>query len=225
MKNRSLTVIMMLLAMTAAVTGCSKEGDVTIVNDASTTFCGKLEGRTICLFPGDDVSEKIYIGKALAMIGPDEFEVTLSGSAWTKKAFSATIMAKEGENTRYVIEDDAAAVYLENASTSRIDSVKIKKCSDPDSLLGPNVLKEFQTLKISQGILFQLDSGCWDFYIHYLERVGSDFISKKDSIVGLSIDIGGVEIMNWSPNTLFVYGADYADKIIRNRNIQPVPLY
>jgi hypothetical protein len=190
MKSNNALVTFTVTALMLALAGCSSEGDITVINEASTTFAGNLDGKDILLESGDDITQSIYIGKTLTFIGPEEIEVNLHGSAWTKRAFSEMITAEKGKNVMYRISDDVGACYLINFYKVPVNAVKTRKCTESE--FGPNLVKTGTVLNPSEGLLIQLDEGCWDFYINYGQQGYKDTISDTSTV-------GEVNYIRWNP--------------------------
>lgn len=170
--------------------GCSQDGDVKIVNNCNTKFSGLLEDEPITLEPGESFSKNIYIGKKAILIGPDEYDIELSGSAWTKKAFRTTITVKSGQTTTYTIDDDIGALRFLNDYIKDIVDFRIKKCSETE--YGETLVNENKPLKPGKFIILQLDPGCYDVALLY----GRAAIA--DTVRNLSTEIGVVTNYHWS---------------------------
>ncbi len=188
------TVIRLLPAFTigvaAILAGCSVEGELTIVNDSTQEFWGKLNDQPIILDEGQSTTQTIYIGKSSGLIGPDELEVRIAGSTWTKRPFSELIAVKKDDNTVYRIIDDAGSIFFENDSHLQVNQVRVKGCSETE--FGPNLIPRNSVLNPADGILVQLDPGCYDFYVNYGREELLDTVSADT-------DIGQVINLYWSP--------------------------
>jgi len=178
--------------------GCSQDGDVKIVNNCNTNFSGVLDDDPITLEPGESYSKNIYIGKKAFVIGPDEYEIYLSGSAWTKKSFTTTITVTSGKTTTYSIEDDIGALKFTNDYIKDIVYFRIKKCSDAE--YGNSLVNENYPLKPGKFLLLQLEEGCYDVYLNY----GRTAI--PDTITSITTETGVVTTYSWTieePDTTY----------------------
>jgi len=195
MKREHVLVAIAVLALSAALTGCSQDGDLTIVNDSASKFRGALKGDRITIEPGESMTENIYIGKTFAFIGPDEIDVTLSGLAWTKREFTEEVTVKSGETTTYRIVDDIGACYIQNMYGDIITAIKIKRCADQE--FGPNLMEG--EINTGRGFLLQLDDGCWDVHIIYTLQVYSYYIED------MPMHVGDIIRIYWHPDSTYTF--------------------
>jgi len=170
--------------------GCSQDGDIKVVNNCNTTLTGLVDNDPVKLQPGESYTKNIYIGKKLGLIGPDEFEIEISGTAWTKKSFKTKVVVKSGQTTTYSVKDDIGALKLNNTYIKDIIELRLKKCDETE--YGESYATENKPIKPGNFFLKQLDEGCYDIFLKY----GSEAI--EDSVKGLNISIGVVTEVNWT---------------------------
>ncbi len=179
-----------LLSALFLFTSCSQDGDVKIVNNCNTNFTGILDEEPISLEPGESYSRNIYIGKKAFLIGPDEYDIELSGSAWTKKPFKATITVKAGETTTFSIKDDIGALrFLNDDSKARVE-FRIQQCTETE--YSESYVNEYKPIKPGKFLLLQLDEGCYDVSLRYGR------MAIPDTVSDLTIEIGSVTEHRWS---------------------------
>jgi hypothetical protein len=172
--------------MTAALSGCSQEGTLVIENGASTEFTGVVEGTQVTLDTGDSYQTTVYIGRSLAIIGPDHITATVSGSAITTRAFTEEVTIKSGETTTFRVPNDVGALILTNLHTVSINEISARSCGLGD--FGPNLLGG-KTIPPGASQTIQLDAGCWDFQINYGREAEIDIVEDAELRVGQVIDI------------------------------------
>jgi len=187
----ALCSIILVLSLLIFV-GCSQDGDFKIVNDCNTTFTGLVDNDPVKLQPGESYTKNIYIGKKLGLIGPDEFEIEISGSAWTKKSFKTKAVVKSGQTTTYSVKDDIGALKINNTYIKDIVELRLKKCDETE--YGESYATDNKPIKPGNFFLKQLDEGCYDIFLKY----GSEAI--EDSVKGLNISIGVVTEVDWTVN-------------------------
>ncbi len=191
MTRFGIRALIALTLLVAALSGCSQEGTLVIVNDAATEFTGTVDGTQVTLDPGARYETSVYIGKSLAIVGPDKINVIVSGSATTKRAFTEEIDVTSDETTTYVIQDDAGAILFTNLHIKAVNEIKISEC---DSLKwGPNLLAPKQTISPGAAVTLQLDGDCWDIQINY------DRADSLDVVESVQIDVGQIIEMDWTP--------------------------
>ncbi len=191
MTRFGIRALIALTLLVAALSGCSQEGTLVIVNDAATEFTGTVDGTQVTLDPGAAYETSVYIGKSLAIVGPDKINVIVSGSATTKRAFTEEIDVTSDETTTYVIQDDAGAILFTNLHIKAVNEIKISEC---DSLKwGPNLLAPKQTISPGAAVTLQLDGDCWDIQINY------DRADSLDVVESVQIDVGQIIEMDWTP--------------------------
>ncbi len=195
MRREHVLVTLAVLALSAALIGCSQDGDLTIVNDSASKFSGTLKGERIVIEPDKSITENIYIGKTFAFIGPDEIDVILAGKAWTKREFIEEVTVKSGETTTYRIVDDAGACYIQNMYGDIITAIAIKRCTDQE--FGPNLME--REINTGRGFLLQLDEGCWDVHIIYSLQVYHYYIED------MPMQIGGIIRIYWHPDSTYTF--------------------
>lgn len=182
-----------LISIILLITGCSQDGDVKVVNNCNTTFTGELNNEAITIDPGESYSENVYIGKRLVVIGPDSYDIELSGSAWTKKEFSTTITVKTNETTTYTIDDDIGAIKLTNDYIKDIIELRIKKCSDTE--YGDKLINDSHPLKPGKFFLIKKNAGCWDIYLKYGRA------ETEDTLKNIETQVGVITEVSWNPTT------------------------
>jgi hypothetical protein len=184
------SVIILFLTLAAVLGGCSTEGDLRIINDSSTTFTGKLKGKKIQLNPGEEATEVVYIGKTLLFVGPDEIDIILGGSAYTKRPFSEDLVVKNGETTTYTVIDDAGAFFFKNNHSTYVSEIYIKAATD--TVWSDNLLEEGDFLYPSATKLLQLDTNRYMFKVEYSKDELLNFFSD-------TISVGEVKYHGWKP--------------------------
>ena len=187
-----------IICIAALLAGCSTDGDVTVKNEASTNFTGVLHEDRIEIPAGGQVTMNIYIGKSLLFVGPEERDISLTGSAYTKKPFTTTMNITNGESTTYSIKDDCGALILENGFSSFIDTIKVKHCTDTQ--FGPTILGPNETITTRKDFLIRLDDGCWDIAIYYF-----DSEAHWDTIFNFPSDLGEVTLLVWHPDSTYIF--------------------
>jgi hypothetical protein len=187
-----------LIALTifvAGLSGCSQEGTLVIKNSASTEFSGTVDGTQVTIDPSKSYETSVYIGKSLAVIGPDHFPVVVSGFATTKRSFSEEVDVKSGETTTYQIADDTGALIFTNMHLRSVNEIAARPC---DSLtFGPNLLEAKRTIPPGSTRTIQLDAGCWDLQINY------DPDATKDVVDSVLVRTGKIDTINWEPGYVF----------------------
>jgi hypothetical protein len=182
-------ILFILLA--GALAGCSRDGDVTIVNDCSTPFDGYVKSQSISLAPGDSWSSNVYIGKKGFFVGPDDIDIPFGGSTFTKRPFDGTITITADETTTIRVSSDAGAIFFTNSYSQPVRSLSMRRCSESEygeNLLGPGV-----ELAQRKTFLIRLNEGCWDLLIQYGTAGLSDAVSN-DTIL-----VGEVDTILWTP--------------------------
>jgi hypothetical protein len=169
-----------LIALTifvAGLSGCSQEGTLVTID------------------PSKSYETSVYIGKSLAVIGPDHFPVVVSGFATTKRSFSEEVDVKSGETTTYQIADDTGALIFTNMHLRSVNEIAARPC---DSLtFGPNLLEAKRTIPPGSTRTIQLDAGCWDLQINY------DPDATKDVVDSVLVRTGKIDTINWEPGYVF----------------------
>ena len=195
MTKFSIRALIVLAMFVAGFSGCSQEGTLVIENSASTEFSGFVNGTQVTLDPSDSYETTVYIGKSLAIIGPDEIPVVVSGSATTKRSFSEEIAVASGETTTFRITDDTGALIFTNMHDRTVNEIAARSC---DSLVfGPNLLEANRTIPPGSTRTIQLDAGCWDLQINY------DRDELKQVIVDVDIAIGQIIEIEWVPGYIY----------------------
>jgi hypothetical protein len=186
--------------------GCSQEGNLVVRNDCQTEFEGYVDDQFVEIAPGDEVAMSVYIGKKALVIGPNDIDVEISGSAWTKKPFVESISIQSDETTIYPLVDDVGAIIFQNAYSLQINDISIKQC---DSLeFGEGLLSKTQVLSPGTAKLIQLDEGCWDILVNYGRE------QLLDTVTGIPDAIGQVIRISWIPGYTYQPGGR-ADKLPR----------
>ena len=187
-----------LIALTifaAGLSGCSQEGTLVVKNSASTEFTGFVEGIQVTIDPTDSYETTVYIGKSLAVIGPDHISVIVAGTATTKRSFSEEVTVRSGETTTFQMVDDTGALIFTNMHGRTVNEIAARPC---DSLVfGPNLLEGGRPIPPGSTRTIQIDKGCWDIQITYDP---GETLQVVDSI---QIDIGQIIEIEWTP--VYVY--------------------
>lgn len=184
-----------LAIFVAGLSGCSQEGTLVIKNSATTEFTGFVDGTQVTIDPSDSYETTVYIGKSLAVIGPDDIPVIVEGSATTKRSFSEEVTIKSGEETTFTIDDDTGALMFTNMHLRSVNEIAARPC---DSLaFGPNLLAGSQTIPPGSTATIQIEAGCWDFQINYDRE---EILEVVDSV---QIDIGQIIDMEWTPGYVY----------------------
>jgi hypothetical protein len=195
MTGFSVRALIALALLVAALSGCSQEGTLVIENKAETEFTGTVDGTQVSIDPGDSYQTAVYIGKSLAIVGPDKINVIVSGSATTKRAFTDEIGITSDETTTYEVQDDAGALLFTNMHIKAVNEIRISEC---DSLeWGPNLLASKQTVPPGATVTLQLDGGCWDIQINY------DREEYLEVVSGVDFTIGEIIEMEWAPGYVY----------------------
>ncbi len=195
MTKFSIRALIVLAMFVAGFSGCSQEGTLVIDNKASTEFSGFVNGTQVTIDPSDSYETTVYIGKSLAIIGPDEIPVIVSGSAPTKRSFSEEIGVLSGETTTFRITDDTGALIFTNMHDRTVSEVAARQC---DSLVfGPNLLEANRIIPPGSTRSIQLDAGCWDLQITY------DPDDLKQTVVDVDIATGQIIEIEWAPGYIY----------------------
>jgi hypothetical protein len=195
MTKFSIRALIALTIFAAALSGCSQEGTLVIKNSASTEFNGFVDGTQVTIDPSGSYETTVYIGKSLAIIGPDNVPVVVSGSATTKRSFSEEITVKSGETTTFRISDDTGALVFTNMHLRSVNEIAARPC---DSLVfGPNLLGAKRTIPPGSTRTIQLDAGCWDLQINY------DRDEIKETIDDVNIATGQIIEIEWAPGYVY----------------------
>lgn len=180
-----------------AFLGCSQDGDLVVENDCKTDFEGYVDGQYVEIAPGEQVSMNIYIGRTALVIGPNDIDVEISGSAWTKKAFTTSVTVESDATTIYPIVDDVSAISFLNAHSLQINEISLKPC---DSLLfGESLLSKLQVLSPGTAMLIQVEENCWDILVNYGREQYLDTLSVPVDSVGQVISIAWVPGYVYTP--------------------------
>ena len=187
---RYITLVIVLLS--AAIAGCTVEGDLTIKNETTTRLALTLQ-RTekIKLDPGESYSETVYIGKSSLLIGPDSRTIGMSGASWTKRYFTDYVDVTSDGNTAYTVVSDCGAVFFTNTYNKTVTELLVRTCAD--SVYSDNLLAEGQLLNPADDIIIKLDPDCWVFKVIYGNQNDIDSVQVDD------IDIGQVIYIQWNP--------------------------
>jgi hypothetical protein len=195
MTKFSIRALIALTIFAAGLSGCSQEGTLVIKNSASTEFAGTVDGTQVTIDPSATYEATVYIGKSLAIIGPDKIPVTVSGYATTKRSFSEEVTVKSGESTTFRIVEDTGAVIFTNMHTRTVTEIAVTPC---DSLtFGPNLLETGRTIPPGSTRTVQIDAGCWDIQVTY------DPDALKDVVSGVDIAVGQLIEMGWTPGYVY----------------------
>ena len=149
-----------------------------------------MDNDPVKLRPGESYSKNIYIGKKLGPIGPDEFEIEISGTAWTKKHFKTKMTVKSGQTTTYSIKDDIGALKFNNTYIKDIIELRLKKCDESE--YSESYASENKPVKPGNFFVKQLEEGCYDVLLKY----GNEAI--EDSVKNINISIGVVTEVYWT---------------------------
>lgn len=195
MTKFSIRALIVIAMFVAGFSGCSQEGTLVIENKASTEFSGFVNGTQVTIDPSDSYETTVYIGKSLAVVGPDEIPIVVSGSATTKRSFSEEVTVTSGETTSFRISDDTGALIFTNMHDRTVNEIAARQC---DSLVfGPNLLEAKRTIPPGSTRTIQLDAGCWDLEINY------DRDELKQVIDSVQIDIGQIIEIEWTPGYIY----------------------
>jgi hypothetical protein len=195
MTKFGIRALIALTIFTAGLSGCSQEGTLVIKNSASTEFAGFVDGTQVTIDPSGSYETTAYIGKSLAIIGPDHIPVLVEGSATTKRFFSEDVDVKSGETTTFQIVNDTGALIFTNMHTRTVNEIAARQC---DGLVfGPNLLDAKRTIPPGTTRTIQLGAGCWDLQINY-DR--DEFLKE---VTGIEMGIGQLIEINW--DTSYVY--------------------
>jgi|WetSurMetagenome_2_1015567.scaffolds.fasta_scaffold70516_2 hypothetical protein len=195
MTKFSIRALIVLAICAAGLSGCSQEGTLVIHNSASTEFNGFVDGTQVTIDPSHSYEATVYIGKSLAVIGPDHVPVVVEGSATTKRPFSEEVTIKSGETTTFQIADDTGALIFTNIHLRTVTAVATRAC---DSLAwGSNLLEAGRIIPPGSTRTIQLGAGCWDL------KVTFDPDELIDIVSDIPIETGQVIEIAW--DTTFVY--------------------
>jgi hypothetical protein len=195
MTKFGIRALIALALFAAALSGCSQEGTLVIKNSAATEFAGTVDGTQVTIDPTGSYETSVYIGKSLAIIGPDKVSVIVSGSATTKRAFSEEVTIKSGETTTFKITNDTGALLITNMHLRSINEIAARPC---DSLtFGPNLLEAKRTIPPGSTRAIQLGAGCWDLQINY------DKDEIKEIIDDVNVAIGQIIEIQWTPGYVY----------------------
>jgi hypothetical protein len=192
MRREMRYTILAIILLSAAIAGCTVEGDLTIKNETTARLALTLQKtEKIRLDPGETYSSTIYIGKSSLLIGPSEREIGFSGASWTKRYFTDYIDVKSDATTSYTVVSDCGAVLFINTYTKPISEMQLRECLE--TVYSDNILAEGQILNPADDIVLKLDPGCWWVKITY----GN--LDEIDSVQVDDIDIGDIQYINWNP--------------------------
>jgi hypothetical protein len=195
MTKFSIHALIALTIFAAGFSGCSQEGTLVIKNSATTEFTGFVDGTQVTIDPSDSYETAVYIGKSLAIIGPDKIPVTVEGSATTKRSFSEEVAINSGETTTFKIADDTGALIFTNMYLRSVNEIAARPC---DSLtFGPNLLEAKRTIPPGSTRTIQLDAGCWDLQINY------DRDEILEVVTGVDIETGQIIEIEWTPGYVY----------------------
>jgi hypothetical protein len=189
--RRYIACLIAVASLSAALTGCSTEGEVTVVNDGSTTLAVNLHNERFRIPSGASETRTIYIGKTSLLIGPTEREIGIAGGSWTKKFFTQHITVKDGENLTLSYGDDLGACMFTNFHSLWVPAVQVKRCQE--ATYGNTLLPDDEILSPSEEFLIQLDEGCWTLQVTYGNTSELDTVS-------LDMEIGKVIYLEWQPD-------------------------
>ncbi|MFA4948232.1 MAG: hypothetical protein WC674_06975 [Candidatus Krumholzibacteriia bacterium] len=195
MTKFGIRALIALAIFAAGLSGCSQEGTLVIKNSASTEFAGFVDGTQVTIDTLGSYETTAYIGKSLAVVGPDHISIIVAGSATTKRAFSEEVTIKSGETTTFQIVDDTGALIFTNMHGRTVNEIAASQC---DSLkFGPNLLEEKRTIPPGSTRTIQLDAGCWDIQINY------DRDEFLEVVTGVEIEIGQLIEIKWDTNYVY----------------------
>jgi hypothetical protein len=195
MTGFGIRALIALTLLVAALSGCSQEGTLVIENKAATEFTGTVDGTQVTLDPGGQYEASVYIGKSSGLVGPEQINVIISGSATTKRSFTDQIEVTSDETTTYTIQDDVGAILFTNLHTKAVNEIRISEC---DSLKwGPNLLAPKQTISPGATATLQIDGGCWDIQINY------DREEILEVVESVQVDLGQIIEMEWAPGYVY----------------------
>jgi hypothetical protein len=157
MTKFSIRALIALAILAAGLSGCSREGTLVIKNSASTEFSGFVDGTRVTIDTLGSYETTVYIGKSLAVIGPDQIPVVIEGYAMTRRSFSEEVAVKNGETTTFKIVDDTGALIFHNMYLRSVNEIAMRPCGSLD--FGPNLLEGKKTIPPDSKQTLQLDAG------------------------------------------------------------------
>ena len=191
MKRKSYRALFAIAAIAAVISGCSQNGTLNVKNNCRTEFVGHIDNQFVQLAPGQVYPLDVYIGKSAGLIGPKEYDITIEGSAWTKRQFTTSVTVKSDETTTYAITDDTGAILFWNAYNLQVNAVSVRKCTDTD--FGPNLVTTGRPFSPGDKLVIQLDAGCWDVLVNYGRQ------ELKDIVESDTLAVGRIDTMGWFP--------------------------
>ena len=189
--------LLALFVASGAFLGCSQEGTLIIKNDCNTSFMGYADNQLVEIAAGDEVAMDIYIGKKALIVGPNDIEIEVSGSATTKRAFTTSTTVESDGTTIFSITDDVAAILFQNAYSLQINEISVKTC-DSDTF-GPSYLSKVQVLSPGTTMLIQLGKSCWDIQVNYGREGLLDTVTVPVDSLGLIIPIAWIPGYEYEP--------------------------
>ncbi len=195
MTTFGIRALIALTILAAGLSGCSQEGTLVIKNSASTEFAGLVDGTQVTIDTPGSYETTVYIGKSLAVIGPDAISVVVAGSATTKRPFSEEVTVKSGETTTYLLTDDTGAIIFTNMYLGEVNEINIRPCGG--GAFGPDLLGLRKTVPPGSTATIQFEEGCWDIQINY----SRDKILEV--VTGVQVDIGQIIEIEWTPGYIY----------------------
>jgi hypothetical protein len=195
MTKFSIRSLIALALFAAGFSGCSQEGTLVIKNGATTEFSGSVDRTQVTIDPGTSYETTVYIGKSLAIVGPDHIPVLVEGYAPTKRAFSEEVDVMSGETTTFVIADDAGDLIFTNMHNRTVNEIAARPCGAVN--FGPNLLEENRTIPPGSTRTLQLGAGCWDIQVNY------DRDEFLDVVEGIELAIGRIIEIEWIPGYVY----------------------
>ena len=189
--------LLALFVASGAFLGCSQEGTLIIKNDCNTSFMGYADNQLVEIAAGDEVAMDIYIGKKALIVGPNDIEIEVSGSATTKRAFTTSTTVESDGTTIFSITDDVAAILFQNAYSLQINAISVKTC-DSDTF-GSSYLSKVQVLSPGTTMLIQLEKSCWDIQVNYGREELLDTVTVQVDSLGLIIPIAWIPGYEYEP--------------------------
>jgi len=205
MGTKNIGALFAILVIVMGLWGCSQEGNLTVRNECATEFQGHIDNQSVVIDTNMEYNTTVYIGKTLALVGPTDIVIDISGGAWTRRDFTDRFSVKSGETTLYRITSDVGACDFTNDYSLSVNALSVKHCDS--TRFDPNLLEKNQKLSPGDKHLIQLDQGCWDVLVNYGRE---EFL---DTVTAVHIKIGEVDTVKWVPG--------FGDEIISLAGARP----
>jgi len=191
MSRKRYGALLLGVAFATFICGCSQNGSLNVKNGCATEFTGTVGNQYVELAPGQSYPLDVYIGKSAGFIGPSEYDITVAGSAWTKKPFTVSVAVKSDETTSYTISDDAGVILFWNAYNVQVNRVRVRKCGDAS--FGENLITTGRVFSPGDRLVIQLDPGCWDLLVNYRRD------EVRDTAYAIDVTVGAIDTIGWYP--------------------------